>query len=258
MNLFQLNSIPWIKINEDILSDMLDSLKPVLDRIDLSNKPLSEEDKKKILHDWIAKRIYKYVTRLATEFTLTKAEDIKNMFYQVVNDIYINSCELLNKESEITFEELSILHKKLYPKWLWWITVDKKGRTFKKLYPAWTIRTDKEIVRYEWWDYSYLDPKYINESLKKVSSFYQEEIITHPLIRIILSISCYGYIHPFYNWNGTLLMFYTYILLLKKWYPMNDMLYKYFTGDQIWKDLINSRHNDSHGGLFRNFLETFS
>jgi len=256
MHLEQLQKITGINIDIEDIFRLQKKYWELMEIIDTQRKSDNEQVKKRSLFILIENRMYKYAFRLAEEHKLKKEEDIKSMFYAVVQDIFEYSWGLVEQKWDITQEEINILHVKLFPKWLWGTTIWPKWEKFKKLYPAGEYRKERDFKKY--WDeiYNYLDYNLISESIQNINQFFNTENNLHFLIKITLYLEYSWFAHPYYNGNGTVYLFVISILLIKHGYILPDNF-----GEGIQK-LVNDgifREADqwNHEPLIRGFLELF-
>lgn len=245
-----------MKIDMDKIYKLQEQLWPLLSRIDVQKKPDDEQAKKESLARLIEDRMYKYAFRLAEEYKLKKEEDIKKMFYGVIQGIFDYSWSLVEKDWEITQEEIHVLHTKLFPKWLWGTTTWPRWKKFQKLYPAWEYRKERDFKKY--WDeeYNYINYDLIPESIEYANHFLNTESDLHFLIKIILYLEYSWFIHPYYNGNGTVYLFVISILLINAWYILPDNF-----GEEIQKFVKDGVFREAdqwnHEPLIRGFLELF-
>lgn len=215
-----------INFSQEKLDVILLHLNTTLNQIDEKKSDISINEKKKLLFSLIEDRMYKYAFRLAEEHKLRKEDEIKAIFYKIVWDIFDYTVHLVEADWPITQEEINLLHKKLYPKWLWWPTIDQKWNRVLKLYPAGEFRKARDYKKTTSWEYDYLDFHLINEHIEYANIFLHNSEY-HPLIKISLYLIFVWEIHPYYNGNGTLYLFVIAILLLQNGYTIPNNLIAY-------------------------------
>lgn len=148
--------------------------------------------------------MFRYAVRIRDEYELKTEEEIKNKFYEIVRDIFDFSYEVAQNDAEITIENLNILHRKLFPKGLWWQSIWPNGQAMKTLFPAGEFRKNREFRMYDTVEYDYIRPEAIESEIVNANGLIQESPNLHLLIRLILQLHRYWFIHPYYNGNGTL------------------------------------------------------
>ena len=243
-----------IVIDEEKILATQAQLQPFLAAVDaLKNSEMNAEAE---LAKWIELRMGRYTNRLADEFKVRKEKDRKEVFDSVIQDIISYSNSLLTKES-VTWQDLSVLHTKLYPKGLWGQARNSKWNTMLAKFPTGEFREKEEFVKTSAWDFYFLPYKDIPDALTKINAFFYGTPDTHFLIQLILRLSYISHVHPYCNGNGTVLYFYMAILLLKNDYPIPFSVDEYFTNPNIGRDLALCNGGIDYTPLFRSFLESF-
>jgi len=257
MSLEQLQKITGINIDIEDIFRLQEKYGELIEEIDTRRKPDDERAKKESLSRLIENRMYKYAFRLAEEYKLKKEEDIKKMFYEIIQGIFDYSWSLVEWKWKITQEEIHVLHTKLFPKWLWGTTINQRWEKFKKLYPAGQFRKERDFKKY--WDeiYNYIDYNLIPESIENINLFLNIESDLHFLIKIILYLEYSWFVHPYYNGNGTAYLLVISILLIKNWYILPGNFGEGI--EKLVKDgVFREADQWNHEPLIRGFLELFT
>ena len=235
-----ISTIPGLFIHLDRILSAQEHLAPLLDRIDTEKRVLDPNAQKTMLYRYIEDRMYRYAGRLAKEHKIKKEEEIRAMFYRVVDDIFALSSELLQKDGDITPEEISTLHEKLYPKGLWGATIDPKGARTFVLYPAGEYRKQEDYLSLPDGKFWFLASEHIPSAIDRVHDFLANHPEIHPVLRYLLFVAwAGGYVHPYYNGNGTIYRFSLAILLLQHSYPIPDGL-DVLLSDEVFLSTLKS------------------
>ncbi len=136
--------IPPFVIDEAKILAAQEQLRPLLDEIDAMKN--INFDTSGMLADWVELRMSRYTDRLAEEFKVRKEKDREEIFQMVVGDITSYMDSLLRKDS-VNWEDLSMLHAKLYPKGLWGQSQNNQGVAMLVKYPAGEFRKKEEFVK---------------------------------------------------------------------------------------------------------------
>lgn len=90
----------------------------------------------------------------------------------------------------------------------------------KTLFPSGEFRKNREFRMYDAKQYDYLSPEAIESEMLIANNIPQEKSELHILIRLILQLHHFWFIHPYYNGNGTLFMIVLGIQLTRNGYAI--------------------------------------
>lgn len=251
-------NIPGLIIDAKEIYALQEKLRPVLAQIDAQRQALNEAKIKKNIHTYATARMLRYKAKLADRFKIRqkKTAEIEKMFAGVVADIAALSYVLVLKE-RLTVPDLCTLHQKIYPKGLWGATYsDNFKRNYVQLYPTGKFRSEEGFRMQNGVPYFYLAPEYIEQAMRDIMDFLENEKDLHMLVRIILFTSWAGYAHPFHDGNGTVLRLFIVVLLLRNGYLFPAKLHNYASCPDIISDLTDSREG-RHENLLNHYLQTF-
>ena len=183
----------------------------------------SEQQLKQSLYSLIESRMFRYAVRIRDEYGLKTEDEIKARFYEIVRDIFSTASDIALNKKSISMDDMHALHRKLFPKGLWWQVKWANGVVMKALLPAGEFRTTREFRMYDGVEYDYMSHAEIEENLQSAERFLGEESSVHFLVRLAVYLHRVWFIHPYYNGNGTLFMIIVGIRLVQNGYivPQN-------------------------------------